>query len=998
MRRLPWVLAALIGVVGVVAYLLSRAEPADAIDVPETARSRPSAEPSTPLEGAPVATPVARTTVAAAEKPGGVPDSYKAALGTLIGRILEHDGTPKSGMKVDLVGCNPLELFPAQDVARFADDVPALNVDAGSTRTDADGRFRLESVDPRGFYLLAVDRAGPRATAVPVLALPQAGQTIDLGDIQLGAFCTLRGIIVDERGEPVTDARVRASGDVGEAFPFGLAKLRDGCALTGQLPPEAEAVFPGLDGWPVIDVPPIALRMWELIPIPETRTAKDGSFVLEGVALGRVWIAVDQPGYVQLVRGPIPTANGGEKDIGKQTLHVGDELPIVVLDGADEPVAGAEVLVAELLPIYPAGLAVPIGETDANGRIVATGLTQGRHVVAVRPKDATRWIVSEVVYPGVDEPEIRVESTFALRARVLAKDGTQPAGAKLAVIPESPLAEVPFLDSKVRLKGRTTKLDDGRIEVRGLSPGSYHVLAVADGHAVGRTTARIDKGLAEVELVLEPEHSATIRVIADKDGAPIEWALASVTTPNEEKMMELFQPPTITRRTDANGVAFLPHLPEGKQRLRVFHPFYAIEEFEMAVPGPPVEVRLKAGGTLRGHVTQNGEPITKAHMVVAFPSSDDATILPRLTLTDEHGDFTITHLEAGPHKVVATEKPLSGMGGSGMGGPMIGMTTTTRVNTGESDDDDADGGGVRVNVGGNSGFDAGPPEVEVVIREGEETWVDLDTKRAAYTGKTARVRGVVLVNGAPRAEMLVEARGSRGGGDQARTDAQGRFDLAAVPAGDATVTARSGTNASAAFAVLPLQLTQGETREVQLVIETGSLSGRVRAASNGDAIGFANVSLMGGDATIPAATEQDGTFAFQDVPQGDYLVRVQHGGYATTDVGPIHVPGRGAATPLSIELLSAVTVSGTVELPSGVTAPYLFVRLVKKGAKDDEDGGIGLGSFGFVDPTSRSFEIADVAPGAYDVFVLGTEADLAPVDVNVPVTGLNGVSLRPTLK
>lgn len=994
MRRLPWVLAALIGVVGVVAYFLSRSEPTETIEVPAAARSAPDADAEPSTNEPAVVAPIARATVAEAPAIGGIPESYRAALGALIGRIVEHDGSPKADMKVDLVGCNPLELFPAQDVSRFSDDVPALNVEAGSTRTDADGRFRLDAVDPRGFYLLAVDRAGARATAVPVLALPQAGETVDLGDIRLGAFCTLRGIIVDERGEPLADARVRASGDVGEAFPFGLAKLRPGCALTGQLPPEAKEMFPGIDGWPVLDVPAIALRLWELIPIPETRTAKDGSFKLDGVALGRVWIAVDQPGFVQLVRGPIPTAAGGDKDIGKQTMLRGDELPIAVIDGADEPVAGAEVLVAELLPIYPAGLAVPIGVTDANGTILATGLTQGRHVVAVRPKDASRWIVSEVVYPGVDEPVIRVEETFALRARILAKDGTQPSGAKLAVIPESPLAEVPFLDAKVNLKGRTTKLDDGRIEVRGLSPGSYHVLAVADGLAVGRTKTRIDKGLAEVELVLEPEFSATIRVVTEKAGAPIEYALATVATPNEEKMLELFQPPTISRRTDANGVAFLPHLAEGKQRVRVFHPFYAIEEFEMVVPGPPIEVRLKAGGTLRGHVTQNGEPITKSHMVVAFPSSENATILPRLTLTDDRGDFTITHLEEGPHKVVATEKPLEGMGGQGMGGPMIGMTTTAR--TTPVDDDEGEGGGVRVNIGGDPGFDDGPPEVEVLIREGEETWVDLDTKRAAYSGKTARVSGVVLVNGAPRADMHVEARGARGGGDQARTDAQGRFDLAAVPAGDATIAARSGNDASAAFAVLPLQLTQGETREVQLVIETGSLTGRVRAASNGNAIGFANVSLMGGDATIPAATEQDGSFAFQDVPQGDYLVRVQHQGFATTDVGPVHVPGRGAATPLSIELLSAVTVAGTVELPSGVSAPYLFVRLVKKGSKDGEE--VGIGAFGFVDPTSRSFEIADVAPGDYDAFVYGPEADLAPVDLKVPVTGLNGITLRPTVK
>lgn len=992
MRRLPWVLAALVVAAGVVLFVLSRSEPTESVDVALGPTVRESAAIPAPAVVAPVE-PIARNSVTESATVGGVPASYRDALGALIGRIVEHDGAPKADIKVDLIGCNPLELFPAQDVSRFSDDVPALNVEAGSTRTDAEGRFRLEAVDPRGFYLLAVDRAGPRATATPVLALPQAGETVDLGDIRLGAFCTLRGVIVDESGEPVADARVRASGDVGEAFPFGLAKLRNGCAITGQLPPEAASAFPGLDGWPVLDVPNIVMRLWELIPIPETRTAKDGTFVLEGVAIGRVWIAVDQPGYVQLVRGPIPTATGGEKDIGKQRLARGDELPIAVIDGADEPVVGAEVLVAELLPIYPAGLAVPVGETDASGRIVATGLTQGRHVVAVRPKDATRWIVSEVVYPGVDEPVIRIEKTFALRARVLAKDGTQPKGAKLAVIPESPLAEVPFLDAKVRLAGRTTKLDDGRIEVRGLSPGGYHVLAVADGLAVGKTTVRIEDEREDVELVLEPEYSATIRVVAERGNVPIEYALASVTTPNEEKMLELFQPPVTTRRTDVNGVAFLPHLAEGKQRVRVFHPFYAIEEFEMVVPGPPIEVRLKAGGTLRGHVTQNGEPITKSHVVIAFPASDDATILPRLTLTDDRGDFTITHLEAGPHKVVATEKPLEGMGGQDMGGPMFGMKTTARTKPA----DEGEGGGVRVNIGGDEGFDSGPPEVEVLIREGEETWVDLDTKRAAYSGKTARVTGVVLVNGVPRGDMIVEGKGTRGGGDQARTDAQGRFDLGAVPAGEATITARSSQQASGAFAVLAVQLTQGETREVQLVIETGSLTGRVRAASNGSPVAFASLSLLGDDATIPAATEQDGSFAFEDVPQGDYLLRVQHAGFATAEVQPVHVPGRGAATPLAIDMLSAVTVSGTVELPSGVTAPYLFVRLAKKGRKDD-DAAVGLGSFAFVEPTSRAFEIADVAPGEYDAYVYGASADLAPVDVDVPVTGLHGLSLRPAVK
>jgi hypothetical protein len=131
------------------------------------------------------------------------------------GRVLTQEGRPAAGVVV--MACS---------TPQNADDSPTHEAKFTETRTDGQGRFKLDvfSSGKAVFWLLPEDFA----LSAHVLGEGQRG---DLGSLTLEKGIGLRGKVLDFEGKPVAGVHVSAESESGmrgenQDFPFGVADQR----------------------------------------------------------------------------------------------------------------------------------------------------------------------------------------------------------------------------------------------------------------------------------------------------------------------------------------------------------------------------------------------------------------------------------------------------------------------------------------------------------------------------------------------------------------------------------------------------------------------------------------------------------------------------------------------------------------------------------------------------------------------------------------------------
>ncbi|MCA8941911.1 MAG: carboxypeptidase regulatory-like domain-containing protein, partial [Planctomycetes bacterium] len=130
----------------------------------------------------------------------------------IVGRVIRRSGD------------RPLTAFTAETrvpMAMFIDRPSRMTAVADSE----DGRFAIERVPPGRSTLRVV---APGFAPVDQRIRTRAGETLDVGDIELHQGVTVRGIVRDARGEPVEDASIRRKvnglGDNPLLAPFLLGR------------------------------------------------------------------------------------------------------------------------------------------------------------------------------------------------------------------------------------------------------------------------------------------------------------------------------------------------------------------------------------------------------------------------------------------------------------------------------------------------------------------------------------------------------------------------------------------------------------------------------------------------------------------------------------------------------------------------------------------------------------------------------------------------------
>jgi len=202
MKKLVTVGALAVLVVVLIAWLTLRSPSADAA-LPATLESGvPAPAPQTPE---PVEAPDAATERAALDTPAAAnaagasevttPDA-QSVLAELRGRMLDSGGAPLAGVTLQLRG------FVANDQRVQKYGAPKEWA-ARQTQSDAEGRFSIEFDPPRSFQFLLDARApGLARVSWRWSELPPAEVT-DVGDVRMPRSGSIRGRVVDERGQPV---------------------------------------------------------------------------------------------------------------------------------------------------------------------------------------------------------------------------------------------------------------------------------------------------------------------------------------------------------------------------------------------------------------------------------------------------------------------------------------------------------------------------------------------------------------------------------------------------------------------------------------------------------------------------------------------------------------------------------------------------------------------------------------------------------------------------
>jgi len=963
MRSSRWVLVVVGGalVLLVTAALLFRGgenragEGTDLLAKTEAVEPPPPSEPEAVAEEENPRTrlEVAREPAAPTPDNSPFPAAYRKWLGRAMGRIVEADGTPVPVFPVDALVADIVGFFPTVATWFEKGSAYAPRILDASAITDEEGRFILEDLDPRMPHALVLGNGTARATIRFLDHSPGPGETVDLGDIALAPYATLVGRVRDEDGNPVGGARVRASDLPAIVFALDVGDLRPGCAFSGE-----GQVFP-LPRW---------IDPWiDNLPIPTVHTAADGTFRMEGAPVGSVTLVVDRDGFPSLVHGPVTTREGGEQKIPDLVLEEGEILEGKVVDTADRPVEGAELLVGAKAPIGDFALLRPGGVSGAKGVFRIPAVRPKPTLVAARRGPSEPWVVAGPVDPGFDEAIVKLRAKFDLFLDVQDDAGNPLASGVEALLRRKEAWSEVTLFSPFYPVSLEPDPAAGRYRVRDLLAGEYEFLVRAEGFAAERAAADVKGADTILSVRLLPGQGIRARVVLKGIGEPVEFAFVAATSGSGSR---LFEGPTASTRTDAAGMATLEGLAAGEWTLQVFHPAYAMEQVDARLPQEePLLVELRPGGAIEGTITRGGLPPGQSHFIVAAPRGEFE--IPRFTASDEEGNFRLGHLVPAKYEVLALDR-------------MIGRASVIDY--------------MRL-------FEAGEPaKTEAEVRPEETTLVTIDLQGEAGPD-AGTIVGTVIVNALPAEGAVVRthSRGAR----TSRTDETGAFRLTNVPAGETRVSVSLSSSGSLPIpqqlASRTVKLTPGAVESVEFVLETGRIRGRVITAADGSPVPFAEVtaeaSARGGERSQDrtfAMADADGRFLLEPVRADTHSVRARADGFAPGRAEEVRVPYGGESEEIVLRLASAVRVRGRVILPPTPDERRGGASLQFQSKEDS-----GLRGWASVDRKDGTFDADTLSPGTYEVRVRtwGPEPQqFEPLDLVVPPAGIEGVVLQPVPK
>ncbi len=897
-------------------------------------------------------TALARTTVrGVAERPEEDAE-IRAAMAKFVGRVVEHGGQPAAQRVVRFFRLDPqIALQPELDmlsapIADFPDLV------AGEATTAEDGRFAVEGAWPRSIYLIKADADGPNPTILLADRTPGPAETVDLGDIVLKNGAIVTGRVVDESGDPVVGAMVRAA-DV-PAIVTTMVPIE-------QFDPEGWVIAGNGADRMVLEMPPWVKKYWKELPVPTTLSGADGSFRLEGVDPGMNLVAATKSGFLAATNS-VKLDPGQERAIGKLVLREGEIANGTVVDAQGKPIAGVQVVVGSRLSVAPVSFGREATRTDERGQFECSGLKTGDVIAAARRGSGEPWTITE---PQSIQRALRITlpTQHVLTVRLISDAGKPIAMPKVALLSVGGAPNAGSITAfatlgfarQVPLAERQRKLEDGRIQFSGLDAARYAVMASAEAHGSTVETVELASD-REVEVHLTAAHTIEVRVV-NGDDKPIRRAAVYLQLegkgPNPMPMHVGY--------TDGDGKLSVKQASRESALIEATHPRYGAAAAKVALPATaPLVIRLAEPGTIDGEVTEEGKPpeLGKYMVVANRPWTElrgAVSGMPAMTVLSADGTFALRGLQPGKWRVEVVKSMQAVKSFGSMAEMMMAMRMTGDL-----------------------------PEQDVDLVPGKSVHVRLETKtRRVVDGPSANVSGTAFVNGRPAQGMVVygwsEQRVS------AEVDAVGQFDLGPVKEGNIHLRLVDNSDSVAGFNndLWSQSVVVKAANDVRLTIEitTGACSGVVYDLEGRPAVGV-RVNAMnvpapgdnrGGGSRGRAMTDSEGRFDFQRLPAGRYTL-----------VADAAALGRGSA---SVDVLSSGRVTARIALERTFTVAGTFDRKPLDLKQEENMNGVWL-SFEYQLPAGStvpdrgssssgssmvdddgSFRAKGLAPGSYRVRV-----------------------------
>lgn len=539
------------------------------------------------------------------------------------------------------------------------------------------------------------------------------------------------------------------------------------------------------------------------------------------------------------------------------------------------------------------GFELPIPLSQQEQAVKALGFE--RSVVVLRQGFA----VGTAPLPAVPGPPLvlTLRRGVELRGRVASTRGSPVAGARVLVAESGTLAStmVPMhaLLSAVEERHAWTRTDAaGLFSIR--VHRAPHDLSVQMRGYASRTLRDQAPGVAPLEVVLDPAASVAGRVLR-ADGRGVPGVRVTVST-------EMQASPREPVETDAEGAFVVGDLTPGLFSIEAQHPrLGTIGSRMVEVPARDVVFALPASGVVRGRAVdaQSREPVRRLDVTV-ISAGEDRSWQRKGTVDEASGAFVVEDVPEGEVSV--------------------GVTAEGYANASVPD--------ITVLA------DAEPAEVEVELRADR-----------AVTGQ------VTNENGAPvQAHVTGESKDGRG---SATSDADGRYELRGLPAGEIEVRAVARGYVQ--------ETRRADTRQdarVDLVLKRG-LSLRGEVVEGGTPVAMVGIFANGkgrGASTSYATTDEDGRFTLEGLSPGRYTVGARAIDGRRAEVEDVDA-GRQAPLRIVLERRATAVLTGRVAgLPSEGEPMMAMVRA-------SGEGGSGMAP---VDGSLR-FRMPDAPAGAVTV-------------------------------
>ena len=773
----------------------------------------------------------------------------------------------------------------------------------GKTHTDDEGRFLIKGLHSRAIIVLGFGAGTDKVAFRIVDRVPAPGERLDLGLIELLARGAVSGTVVDSKGAPLVDQRVRVADlptmmiQVGLAGfdPAGLLLIKDG---------PKPSVFP-LPAW--------IKRLDARLPFAEARTDANGKFDVKGVRPGQNTVIILPPVGVPLARRVVVRAGKTSK---MRTIKIkpGQSLRGRVVDSDGEPVSGVNMTAGDVKGFVPVSFLKKPVTTDEEGKFAVKGLGKNKVWLVLQREAGASW-ESYGQHRAGDDVEIVLPKTYQGLIRVV--DHTRRPVTNVdfdLMLADEAAMMLPGFQQHLPVKKHISKVLEtpGTWKVEALPAGKYLVLARAKKMASFADTLELKAGEpAVLEIMLKPAASLRFKV-ENREGrgvaaARVYWSMRRSRSATKylpkDRAARMPGLPVLLGKTNAKGILDCDAIDVDAKSFFVRHPAYALGFAKGRGPSAEEEIVfvLRRGGHVEGHVVEGGTPIKEPKTLSLAPTwrlsqKFEGALMPRFTVTTPDGRFMFKNVDPGKWRLMN----FPDIGNIGSSSSIMDFFTKME--------------------GGRFGRHT----IAVEVREDQTENVIFELKPVVKNQGTSSIQGSVNIDGLPAAGLEVGTWSARF--RRVKTDELGQFRFDGMKEGSHNIWVRrmdltrmnrdrlwNGT----------VKVAKGETATLAIDILTTTL--RVEVIDHGGEVlpavmlrlSGAQTSRNGlsGTSKYAALTDAAGIAEFQKIATGSYQVRLGRAanmqGYALPKT-VLEVSKASRFKRETLRLVKAVKLSGTV--------------------------------------------------------------------------------------